>query len=221
MRIVGSREIGMRDNPRGQRVRRSTIGLLHADLVALGNLTLQLLPSNFTALSEGYIERFRTNNLVVHPCYGVGGLLGTDVTNETEALGVILIVTHDFGTSDGSESFKLCAEFFVVNVVVEILDIEVARLKLLDLVIQDLFVRLLQTFLAFTLLLCPTDVELAVVVIWIVEGIQRFGGIVMVLEVDESNASALSLGIKLKDGGGDRPVLGEHLPQSFLGECRV
>ena len=84
-------------------------GLLHADLVALGNLALQLLSSNLTTLSERDIERLGANHFVVHLSDSLGGLLGTGVANKTKALGMVLVVTHHFGASDGTERFKLCA----------------------------------------------------------------------------------------------------------------
>jgi hypothetical protein len=196
-------------------------GLLHADLVALGNLALQLLPSNLTALSERDIEGLGTNHLVVHICYSLGGLLRNGEANETEALGVILIVTHDFGAGDGSERLKLCAELFVVNVVVEILDIEVDPLILAQLLHLGMFVRPPELFLTFDLLLSPGHEKFPAIVFSVVEFLDRFGSIEMILEVDESKTSALPLGIDLKDGGGDGPEVGEQLPQSFLTDIRV
>jgi len=50
-------------------------GLLHADLVTLSNLALQLLPANLAALCEGDIERLGTNHLVVHLCDGLRSFL--------------------------------------------------------------------------------------------------------------------------------------------------
>lgn len=108
----------------------SSSSLLHTDLIALGDLAFQLLPTNLTALGERDVERLGTDHLVVHLCDGLGGLLGTGVAYETKALGMVFIVTHDFGAGDGSEWLELRAEFFVVNVVLEILDIEVDALIL-------------------------------------------------------------------------------------------
>ena len=115
-------------------------GLLHANLVALSDLTLQLLPTDLTTLGQRDIERFGANHLVVHLCDGLGSFLGTGVANESEALGVVFLIAHDFGASDGSERLELRAELFVVNVVIEILDVEVDALILAQLLHLSLLV---------------------------------------------------------------------------------
>ena len=120
----------------------SSSSLLHADLVALCDLTLQLLPTNLTALGEGDVERLGANHLVVHLCNGFGGLLRIGVADETETLGVVLVVTHDLSTGDSSERLELGAEFFIVDVVVDILDVEVDTLILAQLLHLGLLVRL-------------------------------------------------------------------------------
>jgi hypothetical protein len=196
-------------------------GLLHADLVALSDLALQLLPTDLAALGERDIERLGTNHLVVHLCDGLGGLLRTGVANETEALGVILVVAHDFSTGDGSERLKLGTEFFVINVVVEILDVEVDALILAQLLHLGMLVRPFQLFLTFGLLLRPDDEKLLAIVLAVVEGVDSLGSINVILKVDESKTLALSLRIDLEDSGGDRSEIGEHLPEFFIRDLSV
>ena len=188
----------------------SSSGLLHADLVALSNLALQLLPTNLAALGEGDVERLGTDHLVVHLGNGLGGLLRVGVTNETEALGMVLIVAHDLGARDGSKRLELGAELFVIDVVFEILDVEVHALILAQLLHLGLLVRLAQLFLTFGLLLCPGDEKFLAVVLAVMECIDGCGSIDVVLEVDKSKALALSLSIDLEDSGGDRSELGEQ-----------
>ena len=195
--------------------------LLHADLVALCNLALQLLPTNLPALSEGDVERLGTNHLVVHLSNSLGGLLRIGVANETEALRMVLVVAHDLGTCNGSERFELGTEFFVIDVVVEILDVEVDTLVLAQLLHLGLLVRLAQLFLTFGLLLCPSDEKPLAVVLAVVESINRLGSIDVVLEVDESKSLALSLRVNLEDGGGDRPKLGEQFLELLLRDLSV
>jgi hypothetical protein len=196
-------------------------GLLHADLVTLSDLALQLLPADLTALGEGDVEWLGTNHLVVHLRNGLGGLLRTGVANETEALGMVLIVAHDLGAGNGSERLELGTEFFIIDVVVEILDIEVDTLILAQLLHLGVLVRFPQLFLTFGLLLCPGDEKFLAVVFAVVEDIDSFGSIEMVLEVDETKAFALPLKIDLEDGGGDCSKLGEHLPEFFLRDLSV
>lgn len=170
-------------------------GLLHPHLVALFNLALQLLPSSLTALSEADIERLGTNHLVVHLCNSFGSLFRGGVANETEALGVILFVTHDFGAGDGSEGFKLCTEFFVVNVVVEILDVEVDTMIFAHFLELGLLVKLPQVILTFGLFLSPADEKLLAIVLGVMESVDCFGSIGGILEIDESSTCMLPIGI--------------------------
>jgi len=199
----------------------SSSGLLHADLVALSDLALQLLPTNLTALGKGDVERLGTDHLVVHLGNSLGGLLRIGVTNETEALGMVLIVAHDLGTGNGSERLELSTELFVVDIVFEILDVEVYTLILAQLLHLGLLVRLAQLFLTFGLLLCPGDEKLLAVVLAIVERIDSFGSIDVVLVVDESKALAVSLGIDLEDSRGDRSKLGEQILELLLRDLSV
>jgi hypothetical protein len=120
----------------------SSSSLLHADLVALSNLTLQLLPADLTTLGKGDVERLGTNHLVIHLCNSLCGLLGSGVTNETEALGMVLVVAHDLGAGNGSKRLELGTEFFVIDVVVKILDVEVDALILAQLLHLGMLVRL-------------------------------------------------------------------------------
>ena len=195
--------------------------LLHANLVALSDLALQLLPADLTALGQRDIEWLGTNHLVVHLCDGLRGFLGAGVANETKTLGMVLIIAHDFGTGNSSERLELPTKFFVIDVVVKILDIEVDALVLAQLLHLGLLVRLLQFFLAFCLLLRSGDVNLLAIVLAIVEALDSIGSIDVALKVDESKASASSLGIYLKDSRGDRSELSEHIPEFFLRDLSI
>jgi len=196
-------------------------GLLHADLVTLSDLALQLLPADLTALGERDIERLGTNHLIVHLCDGLGGFLGVGVADEPEAFGMIFFVAHDLGTGNGSERLELGAEFFIVDVVVQVLNVEVDAVILAQLLHLGMLVRFPQLFLTFGLLLCPGDENLLAIMLAIVEGINSFGSIDVGLEVDESKAFALSLGVGLEDSGSDRSELGEHFPEFFLRDLSV
>ena len=134
---------------------------------------------------------------------------------------MILFVAHDFGTGNGPERLELGTEFFVINIVVDILDVEVDALILAKLLHLSMLVRLLQLFLTFGLLLCSSDVKLLAIVVAVVKGIDSFRSVEVVLKVDETKALALSLRIDLEDSGGDWSEIGEHLPESFLRDLSI
>lgn len=199
----------------------SSGSLLHADLVALGYLALELLPSNLTALSERDIERFGTNHLVVHLCDSLGGLLGAGITNETEPFRVVLIVAHDFGAGNGPKRLKLGTEFFVVDVVVDILDIKVDALIFAQLLHLGLLVRLPQLFLTFGLLLGPVNKKLTAKVRTVMELLQGLGSTFVISEVDESKAFGDSVIILPEDGRSDLSILSEQVCECLLSNFLV
>ena len=134
---------------------------------------------------------------------------------------MILFVAHDFGTGNGPERLELGTEFFVIDIVVDILDVEVDALILAQLLHLSMLIGLLQLFLTFGLLLRSSNVKLLAIVVAVVKGIDSLRSIEVVLKVDETKAFALSLRIDLEDSGGDWSEIGEHLPEFFLRDLSV
>ena len=199
----------------------SSSGLLHADLVALSDLALKLLPADLPTLGEGDVERLRANHLVVHLSDSLGGLVRGGEADETEALGGALLVTHHLGTGDGAEWLKLRTEAFVVDLVVEVLDVQVNALVLADLLHLGLLVRLAQLLLALSLLLGTSDKELAALVLGVVKSFHSLLGLLVGLEVNETKATALALVVDLDDRGCDVAKLLEEGDELVLGDLRV
>jgi hypothetical protein len=195
--------------------------LLHAELVTLSDLALQLLPPDLSSLSKGDVERLGTNHFVVHLCDSLGGFLGRREAYKAKTLGMILVVTHDLGASDASIGLELSTEFVIVDVVLEILDIQVDTLVFAELLHLGLFISLAQLFLALRLLLSTGNKQLSAVVLGLVEGVDGRAGILVVVIVDESETLALSLMVGLKYGGCDRPVLLEEFVELLLGNLWI
>jgi len=194
----------------------SSGSLLHTKLVALSDLALQLLPPNFPSLGKRDIEGLGADHLVVHLGNSLSSLLGRGETDETETLGMVLVVAHDFCASDCSERLKLGTEFLVVDVILEILDIQVDTLVFAELLHLGLFISLAQFLFAFCFLLGTSDKQLPAVMLGLVESINRLVGILVVIVVDETEAFALPLVVGLKDSGCDWPVLLEELMELLL-----
>jgi hypothetical protein len=66
--------------------RRHAHGLVHAEVVALSDLALQLLTTNIATLSERNVKRLGANHLVVHLRDSLGGLIRRREADETKAL---------------------------------------------------------------------------------------------------------------------------------------
>jgi hypothetical protein len=199
----------------------SSSSLLHADLVALGNLALKLLTADFTALSERNIERLGANHLVVHLSDSLGSLVGSREADESKALGSALLVTHDLAAGDAAEDLELSTELVVINIVLQVLDVQVDALVLAQLLHLGLLVRAAKFLLTLRLLLCPRHEQLATVDVAVMKGVDSLLGLVVVLEVDEPETLALALIINGDESRGDVTELGEELLEVLLGELGV
>jgi hypothetical protein len=133
--------------------------LLHPNLVALGVLALQLLPADFTTLSEGDVERLRADHLVVHLRHSLRSFLGRREANKSEAFGMLPFVSHHLATGNGTKRLELGTQLLVVHVVFQIFDVQIDALILAELLHLGLFIRLAQFFLTFGFLLSTGDEE--------------------------------------------------------------
>ena len=99
--------------------------------------------------------------------------------------------------------------------------IEVDTLVFAHLLKLGLLVRLAQLFLALGLLLSTSNEELASLVVGIVESFDSFVGLLVGLEVDETETTALPLVIDLNDGRGNVAELLEERHELILSDLRV
>lgn len=196
-------------------------GLLHANLVALGDLAFELLAADLTPLSEGDVEGLGTDHLVVHLGDGLGGLVGRGEADETEALGSAFVVAHDLATGDRPERLEFGAKFLIIDVVLKVLDVKVNALVLAEFLHLCGFVRLAQLLLAFGFLLSTGDEEFLAVEVGVVKSVDGFGGLLMVFEVNETEALALALLIGLDDGRRDGTELREKLDELILSDLEI
>jgi hypothetical protein len=165
-------------------------------LCALGNLALQLLPTNLTTLRQRNVKRLGTDNLVVHFRHRLRRLVGGGETNESKAFGSTLVVTHNLAARDGPEWLELCAEFVVIDVIFQILDVEIDTLILAQFFHLCCFVRPAQLILAFRFLLSTRDEELPAILIKIVKSVDGHLCFLVAIIIDESEALALPLVIE-------------------------
>ena len=83
--------------------------------------------SVFFTLREGNVERLRAEDAAVHLGHGLRGLFRRREADEAESLRSALLV-HDPGGGDGSVDGELFAQFFVVDRVIQVLDVQVDAL---------------------------------------------------------------------------------------------
>jgi hypothetical protein len=131
----------------------SSSSLLHTNLIALGNLAFKLLPANLLALGQGDVERFAANHLVVHLGNSLGSFLRSREAYKSESLGSALLITHNLCAGNRSEDFEFRTKLFIVNVVLQILDVKVDTLILAQLLHFRLLIRAPQLLFTFGLLL--------------------------------------------------------------------
>jgi hypothetical protein len=186
-------------------------GLLHPDLVALSDLALKLLTTDFAALSEGDIERLAADHLVVHLSDSLGGLVGRGEADETKALGGTFLIAHDLAAGDGAESLELATELLIVCVVVQVLDVEVDALVFAHLLELGGLVGLAELLFTFGLLLGTSDEELLAVEVKVVQLVDGLLSLLVPLVVDETETLALALLVLGDDGGGHVTELLEQL----------
>jgi hypothetical protein len=95
----------------------SRLSLLNTDLVALGDLALQLLPADFTALSQGDVKRLVSNHLVVHLGDSLRRLIRRRVANESETLRCSLVVPHNLRAGNRAKELELSPKFIIINII--------------------------------------------------------------------------------------------------------
>ena len=195
--------------------------LLHSGLVALRDQVLELLATNITALGKRDVEGLVADHLVVHFSNRLGGLVGTGVADEAEALGVTLVIAHDFGAGNGAKRLELAAKSIVVHVVIDILDVKVHALPLGEFLHLSSLKRAAELLLALLLLLSTGDEELLAIDLLVVEGFDSPRRLIVVFKVDETKALILAVIIGLDDSGGDRAVQLKHLLKVFESDLGV
>jgi hypothetical protein len=188
----------------------SSRSLLHPDLVALGDLALELLATDLTALSERHVERLGADHLVVHFSDGLGCFIGRGEADESETLGLTLLVPHDLAAGDGPERLEFSPQLLVINVILQVFDVEVDALVLAELLHLRVFVRPAKLLFTLGLLLSAGNKELLAIDFSIVEFVNGLLGLLMRLVVDETKALALALLINGNNSRGDVAVLPEE-----------
>lgn len=111
-------------------------------------LTGQVGLALFLPLSEGDVERLRSNDASVHFRHGLGSLVGTGEADESEAFRAT-VLEHDLRAGYGSERSELLSQSLVVDVVVDVLHVQVHPLvsvQALDLQLLEFTLQLLLTF---------------------------------------------------------------------------
>jgi hypothetical protein len=196
-------------------------GLLHPDLIALGNLALKLLPTYFTTLSKRYIQGFCSNHLVVHFSNSFGSLIWGREANKAEALRSTLFVAHDFAAGDSTEWFELGPKLFIVEVIFQVLDVEIDTLVLGQLLKLGLLVGAAEFLLTLSLLLSTGDKELPTLIFNVVEFVSGFLSFLMPLKINEAESLALALFIGGNESRGNGAIIGEDLGKLFLRDFRI
>lgn len=85
-----------------------------ADLLALSDLSRELLLADLLGLSQRDVEGLGADHLAVELRDGLGSLVGRRVADEAEALGRALVVLHDAARSDGAERRELGSDLLVI-----------------------------------------------------------------------------------------------------------
>jgi hypothetical protein len=202
---------------------------LHSTGVSSGDLGLEGGPSSLLSLSDGDKERLGPDHLAVHVGDGLLSLVGGRETDETEpSRGARLVITHDLARGDGPESVKLGTETVIIPVVcgarssisrsasdpiihgtlsplltVDVLDIQIDTLILTLLLHPSGLVSPPQLFVPLAPLLSPTDEQLLVLEIGIVQLVHRPFGIVVVFIVYKPESLVLACLVKLEGAGDD------------------
>jgi hypothetical protein len=195
--------------------------LLQPDLVTLSDLTFQLLPADFTALSERNVERFGPNYFVVHLGNGLGGLIRRRKANEAKPLGCSLLIAHDLATCNSTEGLKFTTKLLIVDIILEVLDVKVDALILAHLLLFRCFVCLPQFIFALRLLLSARNEELPALVIAIVKAFHGRLCLIMNLKVDEAESFASTFIVHLYDSRSDGAKFREQLNEIVLRHLRV
>jgi hypothetical protein len=156
---------GTIDVTTGDASRRS---LLQSDLVTLSDLAFQLLPADFTALSERNVERFGTNYFVVHLGNGLGGLIRRRKTNETKPFRCPLLIAHNLAACNSTEGLEFTTKLLVIDIVLEVFDVKVDALILAHLLLFRCFICFPQFIFALCFLLSSRNEEFSALIVAIV-----------------------------------------------------
>ena len=204
--------------------------LLHAELGALGHLGLQLRLADLLALGKSDVDGLGAEHAAVHLGDSLGGLIGGREADETETLGGTLdllsllsslLIAHDLGGGDDTINGELLTELLIIDIVIQVLDVQVDALVLVELLHLLLLVLLLELLLTLTLLLGAGDEQLLLLVLGIVELIDGALGILVVFEVDETEALGATVLIGGDDAGSDGAKLGEESLDLLLGDLGI
>jgi hypothetical protein len=190
--------------------------LLHPNLIALGNLALKLLPANLTTLGERNVQRLASDHLVVHLSDSLGSLVGRGKTNEAKPFGNALFIAHDLAASDAAKGLEFDAKLFIVKVILQVLDVEVDALVLGQLLEFGLLVGATEFFLALGLLLSACNKQFLAIHLGIVKLINRLLSLLVLLEIDKSEALALPLLVSSDEGRSNAAELGEKFVELLL-----
>jgi len=203
-----------------ERVDRSTSGVnvggerrttLHRDTRVL---SLQKVPSLLPPLSEVNVQRLRAEDLSVHLGESAVGLLGGRITDETETLGLTLVVLHDDGRGNGSKLLEFLAENSIRNLIIEILDVQVGALA--HPLFQQGDVVGLELLLPLRPLLGPGNVDNLSLELKVVDVIDSGNSALVGLVVEESEAPGFSLSVLHQHSAGDLSVLLEEILNFFV-----
>jgi hypothetical protein len=185
-------------------------------------LSSQLGATDLLALSQGDVDGLASDELAVHLSDSLGGLIRGREANETETTGGVLgIVEHDLGGSDGTEGGEFLAELLVIDSVVQVLNVQVDTLVLVELLLTDLLVVSAELFLTFSLLLSTGDVQLLAVDFLLVHILDSPTSSLMVVVVDETESLGFASLVFLKDSGGDGTEGSEELVELLLRDVLI
>ncbi len=143
--------------------------------------------SVFFALSQSNVQRLSHNNSSIHFSDGFGGFLGAGKADEAKAFAAAFL-THDLGGRDCTEGGEFLPKPFVVDGVVQILNVKVDSLVLVHALHLESFKLLFELSLAFSLLLGPTAEHSLAFNFFTIQVINCSLGMNGVFKADESKA---------------------------------
>merc|ERR1719336_1723062 len=109
-------------------------------------------------LGQSHVQRLGHDDASVHLSHGLGGFLRRREANESKALGASLLA-HNLGGGDGSIGSKLLPETFIIDGIIQVLDVQIDSLISVESLKLQLFKLLLELSLSLSLLLSSAHVE--------------------------------------------------------------
>lgn len=183
----------------------------------------QLGSSLFDALVESNYQRLSAQRLAVHVSDGLASLFRVRETDEAEALGGlgVVLLSHDAGRGDGPEGSEGLLELLVSDSVGDVLHVQVHVLVLGGSLELGGLLLGLHFSLSLDLLLSTSDVESEGGAVFLddfaVQFIDGLGSTLVVVEVGETEALRLALGV-LGDSDGEHSAVGlQQVSDSVLG----